>query len=271
STQHSDLPNGSKVYETFNSELKLENVTFTFPNSSEPVLKNLNLRIKKGMTTAIVGSSGSGKSTTVDLILRFYDPDRGSIKIDGGDVKEFQLHSWRKAIAIVSQDTFLFNTSIRENIAYGRPDATDAEIGTAIRKAYLEDFIQTLPNGLDTVVGNRGTRLSGGQRQRIAIARALLCDPDILILDEATSALDSKSEQIVQKAIEEISGDRTVIMIAHRLSTIQKADKIVVMDNGEIVESGTHIELINLQGMYYSLYKAQNLGALEKTTLSVVN
>lgn len=253
------LQDGKKYYQGLNSELVFKNVTFTFPNNSEPTLCDLSFSVEQGKTTAIVGSSGSGKSTLVDLVMRFYDPERGSIQVDGIELKDLQIGSWRRALAMVSQDTFLFNTSVRENITYGRPDATDAEIIAAAKRAYAYEFIQDLPLGFDTLVGNRGTRLSGGQRQRIAIARAILCDPDILILDEATSALDSKSERIVQQALEEISCDRTVIVIAHRLSTIEKADKIVVLQHGEVIEQGTHQELLASQGMYYSLYQFQSL------------
>ncbi|NEO93681.1 MAG: ABC transporter ATP-binding protein [Moorea sp. SIO3G5] len=257
STAGSSLPDGKYPYEGLKSDLFFDNLTFTFPSNSEPTLRDINFRAIKGTTTALVGSSGSGKSTLVDLVMRFYNPDRGSIKIDGIDLRDLKIGSWRRAIAMVSQDTFLFNASVRDNIAYGRSDATELEVIEAAKKAYAYEFIQDLPEGLDTIVGNRGTRLSGGQRQRIAIARAILCDPDLLILDEATSALDSTSERIVQKAIEEVSRDRTVIVIAHRLSTIEKADKIIVMHEGRVVEQGTHRELLALQGSYWSLHQSQ--------------
>ncbi|NJO59328.1 MAG: ABC transporter ATP-binding protein [Richelia sp. RM2_1_2] len=257
STAESSLPDGKYRYQGLKSDLVFDKLTFTFPTNSEPTLSNINFRVSKGMTTALVGSSGSGKSTLVDLVMRFYDLDRGCIKVDGIDLSDLQIGSWRRAIAMVSQDTFLFNASVRENIAYGRPNAAELEVIEAAKKAYAYEFIQDLPQGLDTIVGNRGTRLSGGQRQRIAIARAILCDPDILILDEATSALDSTSERIVQQAIEEVSRDRTVIVIAHRLSTIEKADKIIVMHEGRVVEQGTHRELLALQGNYWSLHQSQ--------------
>ncbi len=252
------LVNGRESYQGLNSDLLLENLTFSFPNSSKPALDNISLRLPKGTTTALVGSSGSGKSTLVDLVMRFYDPDRGSIKADGIDLRELNIGSWRRSIAVVSQDNFLFNESIRENIAYGRPDATDTEVFAAAKQAYADEFIEQLPQGFETVVGNRGTMLSGGQRQRIAIARAILCNPDLLILDEATSALDSTSEQIVQQAIEKISYGRTTISIAHRLSTIERADWIVVLDRGTIVEQGNHQELLALKGKYWTLYKSQS-------------
>lgn len=248
-----------KQYYGLKSELAFKNLTFTFPNNLEPTLRNISFCAVKGTTTAIVGASGSGKSTLVDLIMRFYDPDSGSIRVDGIDLRDLQVGSWRREIAIVSQDTFLFNTSIRENITYGRPDATEYEIMEAAKRAYAYEFIQEFPEGFETKVGNRGTRLSGGQRQRIAIARAILCNPEILILDEATSALDSKSEKIVQKAIEEISRECTVIVIAHRLSTIEKADKIIVLKDGSLIEEGSHDDLVIKQGIYYSLYQSQKL------------
>ncbi|MEH1836083.1 MAG: ABC transporter ATP-binding protein [Nostoc sp.] len=257
STDELHLPDGHKPYISLASGIIFKNVNFTFTANSEPTLKNISFKLKKGAITAIVGPSGSGKSTLVDLVMRFNDPDCGSIKIDGIDLREYQIASWRNSIAMVSQETFLFHSSIRENIAYGRPDATELEIIEAAKKAYAYEFIRELPESFDTVVGDRGARLSGGQRQRIAIARAILRDPDILILDEATSALDSNSERIVQRAIEEVSRDRTVIVIAHRLSTIEKADKIIVMYNGRVAEQGTHEELLALQGEYWSLYKSQ--------------
>lgn len=257
STTGLSLPDGKQCYQSLQSELVFENLTFTYPTNVEPTLHDISLWVEKGTTTAIVGPSGSGKSTLVDLVMRFYDPDIGSIKVDGINLKNLQISSWRRAIALVSQDTFLFNISIRENIAYGRANATELEIVEAAKRAYAYGFIQDLPQGFDTIVGNRGTRLSGGQRQRIAIARAILCDPNILLLDEATSALDSKSEKIVQKAIEEVSRNRTVIVIAHRLSTVEKAHKIVVLQNGKLVEQGTHQKLLSSRGMYYSLYQSQ--------------
>ncbi len=257
STAGLHLSDGKRVYEGICSSLVFENVTFTFPSNSEPALKEVSFEMKKGTTTAIVGPSGSGKSTLADLVMRFHDPNMGNIKIDGIDLREFQASSWRQSIAMVSQDTFLFNTSVRENVAYGSHKATDTQIIEAAKQAYAYEFIQDLPHGFDTILGDRGTRLSGGQRQRIAIARAILREPDILILDEATSALDTNSERIVQKALEEVSRDRTVIVIAHRLSTVEKADNIVVLCNGSIVEQGTHQELHKLQGVYWKLYSFQ--------------
>lgn len=255
------LTDGTSSYKTIQEGLRFENVTFSFPNTSEPTLKEINFNIPKGKMTALVGPSGSGKSTLADLVMRFHDPNEGRILVDGIDLREYQLSFWRKSVAMVSQDTFLFHTSVKENIAYGRPNIPDSEIIEAAKKAYAYDFIQELPEGFNTILGNRGTRLSGGQRQRIAIARAFLRNPDILILDEATSALDTHSEQIVQKAIEEISQNRTVIVIAHRLSTIEKADNIVVLRKGCVIEQGSHQDLLERQGAYSLLYKSQAFSA----------
>jgi subfamily B ATP-binding cassette protein MsbA len=204
-----------------------------------------------------VGASGAGKSTLVDLLPRFYDPTDGRITLDGVDLREFDLLSLRRAMGIVSQDTFLFNTSVGANIAYGCPNASQDQIIDAAKRANAYEFIVKLPQGFETIVGDRGVMLSGGQRQRLAIARALLRDPDILILDEATSALDTASERLVQQAIEELSRDRTVLVIAHRLSTVQQADQIAVLDQGQLVEVGTHTELLKQKGYYAKLHQIQ--------------
>nr|WP_250565388.1 ABC transporter ATP-binding protein [Adonisia turfae] len=258
-TKNGHLIEGTEVYKKIDKVIKLSRVCFTYPSNSEPVLRDLSLVIPKGKVTALVGQSGSGKSTIIDLLLRFYDPDSGSIFVDDTDLRSLKRKSWHHAIAVVGQDTFLFNATVRENIAYGYPNATNSAIIEAARQAHALDFIELLPHNFETVVGNRGSMLSGGQRQRIAIARAILCDPDILILDEATSALDSNSERLVQQAIEKVSCGRTVIVVAHRLSTIEKADNIVVMQEGQIVEQGTHQQLIVLKGMYDSLYRMQSI------------
>lgn len=257
STDNLSLPDGHITFNTLKSELAIKNLTFSFAERLEPTIKNLDLTISKGTTVALVGASGSGKSTLTDLILRFYDPDSGSIAIDGIDLKKYQLDSWRRSLAVVSQDTFLFHASVKDNIAYGCDNVTETEILEAAKKAYADEFIQEFPQGFDTIVGNRGTKLSGGQRQRIAIARAILRNPEILILDEATSALDTNSERIVQKAIEKVSQNRTVIVIAHRLSTIKKADLIVVLREGKAIEQGTHQQLLANKGEYWSLYSFQ--------------
>lgn len=228
-------------------------VHFQYEPSKE-VLSGISFHAEPGQKIALVGPSGSGKSTIANLIPRFYDVTAGAIKIDGHDVRDVTLASLREQIGIVPQDTALFNTTIEENIRYGRLDATDEEVAAAVRAANAEEFVRQLPQGLQTPIGDRGLVLSGGQRQRIAIARALLKDPRILILDEATSALDTESEQLVQAALERLMIGRTAFIIAHRLTTIQDADHILVIDRGRIVESGTHQSLLALHGMYYNLY-----------------
>ncbi|MDU5915902.1 MAG: ABC transporter ATP-binding protein, partial [Negativicoccus succinicivorans] len=225
-------------------------VHFRYEPSKE-VLSGISFHAEPGQKIALVGPSGSGKSTIANLIPRFYDVTDGAIRIDGHDVRDVTLASLREQIGIVPQDTALFNTTIEENIRYGRLDATDEEVAAAVRAANAEEFVRQLPQGLQTPIGDRGLVLSGGQRQRIAIARALLKDPRILILDEATSALDTESEQLVQAALERLMIGRTAFIIAHRLTTIQDADHILVIDRGRIVESGTHQSLLALHGMYY--------------------
>ncbi len=239
--------------------VRFQNVAFTYPSRKEiQVLKNITLEAKKGETIAIVGPSGSGKSTLIGLLLRFYDPESGTLFIDDKDAKSYSLTELRNNMAIVPQDVLLFGGTIKENIAYGKPNATIAEIVEAARKANALEFIDTFPEKFETIVGERGIKLSGGQRQRIAIARAVLKDPSILILDEATSSLDSESERVVQEALDKLMVGRTSFVIAHRLSTIRKADKIVVIDKGAVRESGTHEELMLLDnGMYRSLSNLQ--------------
>ena len=236
-----------------------QNVVFRYPSRKElVVLNDLTIKANKGETIAIVGPSGSGKSTIVAMLLRFYDPESGQIIIDGKNTKDYSLTDLRNNMAIVPQDVLLFGGSIKENIAYGKPNATIEEIAEAARKANALDFIESFPQQFETVVGERGIQLSGGQRQRIAIARAVLKDPSILILDEATSSLDSESERIVQEALDKLMVGRTSFVIAHRLSTIRKADKIVVIDKGAVRESGTHEELMQIEnGLYRSLSKMQ--------------
>ena len=206
---------------------------------------------------ALVGPSGAGKSTLVDLVTRFHDPTAGRITVDGVDARAFTIDSLRAALGVVSQETVIFHDSVRANIAYGMPDCSPAEVERAARAAYAHEFVSTLPKGYDTVVGERGTQLSGGQRQRLAIARALLRDPPILILDEATSALDTEAERLVQAAIERLLAGRTVFVIAHRLSTVQRADQIVVLDRGRIVERGDHAGLLARGGLYRRLHDLQ--------------
>ena len=246
-----------KILETPKDCIEYKNVCFEYIKN-KPVLKNINLKIKIGETIAFVGNSGGGKSTLVNLLPRFYDIKSGNIMIDGVDIRELDIDSLREKIAIVFQDNFLFGGTIRNNILLGKEDATEEELNKAIKSACLEEFIGTLDQGLDTQIGERGVLLSGGQKQRIAIARAFLKNAPIVILDEATSALDNKSEAIVQQAIENLMADRTVLIIAHRLSTVRNADKIIVVNYGEIVETGSHEELINKEnGIYASLYKTQ--------------
>lgn len=240
-------------------QIEFKNVVFSYPSRPDfTVLKDVNFRVKPGETVALVGSSGSGKTTIASLVLRFYDPSSGSVIIDGIDTRTISLTELRKQIALVPQDVILFAGTIKDNIAYGKPNATDAEIEEAARKANALDFVTSFPDKFNTLVGERGIQLSGGQRQRIAIARAVLKNPSILILDEATSSLDSESERLVQEALDKLMVGRTSIVIAHRLATIRKADKIVVLQNGTIQETGTHQELIqNDNGLYYKLSKMQ--------------
>ncbi|MEG4816989.1 ABC transporter ATP-binding protein [Microcoleus sp. K5-D4] len=249
--------NGSVPYTHLQSGIHFNKISFSYPNHKNLVLQGIDLFLPHGTTLALVGTSGSGKSTLADLLPRFYDPTEGHILIDGRDLREFELKSLRKAMGIVSQDTFLFNASVRENIAYARPQATEEEIVEAAKGANAYEFIQLLPDGLETQIGDRGVILSGGQRQRISIARALLQNPEILILDEATSSLDTVSERYVQAAIEKLSCDRTTLVIAHRLSTVQKANKIAVIDRGQVVEMGSHEELLAKGGYYTRLYSVQ--------------
>jgi subfamily B ATP-binding cassette protein MsbA len=236
-------------------EVVFEHVYFNYGDT--PILKDIDIHVKRGEILAIVGSSGSGKTTLVNLIPRFYDPLRGRVLINGISVSEYSFTSLRDQIGIVWQETFLFNSTIRENISYGKSSASFEEIKRAAEAAYADDFIRLLPNGYDTVVGERGAALSGGERQRIAIARALLKDPPILILDEATSQLDTESEREVQKALDRLMEGRTVFVIAHRLSTVQRADRIIVLEEGQIVQDGKHDSLVSKSGRYKELYELQ--------------
>ncbi|WP_315788513.1 ABC transporter ATP-binding protein [Fischerella sp. JS2] len=243
--------------EKVRGEVTFKNVTFNYQDR-QAVIKNLSLTIPAGKTIAIVGSTGSGKSTLVKLLLRFYEVQSGTITLDGIDIQKLQLRDLRRCIGLVSQDVFLFHGTVAENIAYGTFNATEAEIITAAKVAEAHDFIIRLPHGYETIVGERGQKLSGGQRQRIAIARAILKNPPILILDEATSAVDNETEAAIQRSLERITVNRTTIAIAHRLSTIRNADRIYVMEYGQFIESGTHEELLEQNGVYASLWRVQS-------------
>ena len=243
--------------ENFKDNITFKNVNFYYESESEMILKNINLSLKSGEILALVGPSGAGKSTLADLIPRFYDVNNGSISLDGKDIKNIKLNSLRSLMGIVTQETFLFNDSVKANIAYGLESVSDDAIKKAAIAANADEFIEQLPDGYDTIIGERGVKLSGGQRQRISIARAIMKNPPILILDEATSSLDTESEKIVQDAIEKLMHNRTVIVIAHRLSTVHNANKIIVLDKGDIVDTGTHNELINKEGLYKQLHNMQ--------------
>ncbi len=238
-------------------EIVLDDLTFSYRDDHPPVLRDFSLRIPAGETHAIVGPTGSGKSTVLKLLLRLYEPDRGTITLDGVPVDELTFTSLRGATGFVSQDVFLFHGTVRDNIAYGRPDATDEQIRHAARLAEAAEFIEAMPHGYDSVVGERGQKLSGGQRQRITIARALLRDPAVLVLDEATSAIDNETEAAIQESLAKVSVGRTTVVIAHRLSTIRHAHHIHVMEAGRIVESGTHDELVATGGLYAALWRVQ--------------
>ncbi|HCD4691833.1 TPA: SAV1866 family putative multidrug efflux ABC transporter [Staphylococcus aureus] len=256
-----DIKNGvgAQPIEITQGRIDIDHVSFQYNDNEAPILKDINLSIEKGETVAFVGMSGGGKSTLINLIPRFYDVTSGQILIDGHNIKDFLTGSLRNQIGLVQQDNILFSDTVKENILLGRPTATDEEVVEAAKMANAHDFIMNLPQGYDTEVGERGVKLSGGQKQRLSIARIFLNNPPILILDEATSALDLESESIIQEALDVLSKDRTTLIVAHRLSTITHADKIVVIENGHIVETGTHRELIAKQGAYEHLYSIQNL------------
>lgn len=251
------IRSGNIPFQGLRKGVFFDDVTFRYNDLDRPALQNISLKIPKGKTTAIVGYSGAGKSTLIDLICRFYEVTEGEIYIDGDRLKDLNLASWRERIAIVSQDLYIFNTTLRENIAYGRLDATEEEIIAAAKLANADEFINKLPLGYDTKVGDRGIRLSGGQRQRIALARAIIRNPEILILDEATNALDSISENLIQESLRTLSQSRTVIVIAHRLSTIEDADQIIVLNEGRVMEQGNLQELLKLNGLFAQLYRLQ--------------
>ncbi len=255
---HEEMPEKTDAVELSEKieSVDFENVSFDY-SENFPVLKNISLEVKKGQTVAFVGPSGGGKTTLCNLLARFYEIKDGSIKINGIDIRDYKLKSLRSQIGFVQQDVFMFAGTIRENIAYGRPDATEAEIIEAAKEAEIYDDIMNMQNGFDSVIGERGIKLSGGQKQRISIARVFLKNPPVLVLDEATSALDSITEQKIQSAFDRLCSGRTAFVIAHRLSTIKNADKIAVLENHKIVESGTHEQLLDKKGEYFNLYTAQ--------------
>jgi subfamily B ATP-binding cassette protein MsbA len=239
------------------NQIELRNVSFGYANETKSVLRDVSLNIPAGTMVALVGESGGGKSTLTKLLMRFHDPTKGAVLWDGTNLRDARVSSLREQLALVTQETVLFNDTVRHNISYGRPDATEAEIEEAARVAFAHDFIMELPLGYDTIVGERGIFLSGGQRQRLAIARAVLANAPVLILDEATSALDAESERLVQRALANLIRNRTTVVIAHRLSTVRRADCIVVMERGQIIETGTHTELLAHGGQYRHLYELQ--------------
>ncbi|XKF10426.1 ABC transporter ATP-binding protein/permease [Planococcus rifietoensis] len=251
---------GARELGRVDGKLEFHNVSFHYNDGGSEVLSNLNFTVRPGETVAFVGMSGGGKSTIVSLIPRFYDATEGTIRMDGHDLKDVTIHSLRDQIGLVLQDSILFSESVKENILMGKPDATDEEVIAAAKAANAHEFITNLPEGYDTKVGERGVKLSGGQKQRIAISRVFLKDPAILILDEATSALDLESEALIQDSLERLAHDRTTLMVAHRLSTITHADQILVIDNGQLAEQGTHEELLQKRGVYYKLFQVQNIG-----------
>src|SRR6185437_15918643 len=246
------------------SSLRFEKVRFTYPGRSAPALRDVSFGVPAGATVALVGPSGAGKTTIANLLLRFWDPEQGTIRLDSVDLRELALDGLRGRIALVAQDTYLFNDTLEANVRLARPEATREEIATALRQAALAAFVADLPDGLQTRVGERGVQLSGGQRQRIAIARAFLKDAPILVLDEATSHLDTISEQLVRRALDALMVNRTTIVVAHRLSTIQAADIILVLDAGRVIESGSHAELLARGGFYARLVEHQMAGVAER-------
>jgi len=253
---------GERPYVALKDRIRFDRVTFYYDDPDRPALRDVSLSIPVGKTTALVGPSGAGKSTLIHLVFRFYDPTGGEVLLDDEPLRSVRLEAWWSRIALVSQDVHMFNASVRENIAYGRLDATDEDIVAAAKLADAHGFIRELPQGYDTCVGDRGVRLSGGQKQRIALARAVVRNAQILILDEATNALDAISDNLIQEALDTLSDGRTVVVIAHRLSTVERADHIIVLEEGRVAEEGDLDDLLAKNGLFARLYKLQNKSAL---------
>jgi ATP-binding cassette subfamily B protein len=252
-----EINQGKKSVDKVDGVIDFKDVSFTYPTNHRPSLEHITFSASPGKMVALVGPSGSGKSTLINLVIGFLRPSHGVIKVDDLDYKDLDLRTVRKYLSVVPQESVLFDGTIAENISYGLSDVSSTEVETALRDANAWDFVQAFDDGVETLVGERGARLSGGQRQRLAIARALIRNPRILILDEATSALDSESEKLIQDALSRLMKNRTTFVVAHRLSTVQEADLILVLDNGKILQSGTHSELVSQQGLYRRLYDAQ--------------
>lgn len=256
-------PNGSIKFEKLKDGIVLENISYAYEGGDEPTLNDLSTVIRKGEMVAVVGASGAGKSTLINLLTRLHDPSKGQVLVDGVDLREYDITSWRRRIGVVSQDIAIFNDTVANNIRFGLEGVGTDAIRNAAKLAIADDFIQEMEGGYDTILGDRGVRLSGGQQQRIAIARAVLSNPDVLIMDEGTSHLDSVTERAIQTAVEGLSQHRTVLVVAHRLSTIRRADRIIVMDKGRIVEHGSHDDLVASKGAYLNLLNHQRLDLID--------